>query len=429
MSFLESAQFDEEEAFLEKLHRHGQVESVEQQPPDEIENENLEVEDNAETVTEADKKKRELDMMNLLDDSDDEIDHKEADLKKKLKQEISLNREMKAEEEIDNGRAKKRKKYELPRHMAAPNEVPIEPFNMKVERSTGYFDQFMNFHERRVKLADRGIWDNWCDKLEDTEDHDKTNFALARKHETIFGKQQAVLNKRDIHLDRTATLRTLVCHMETCETVQEAIRRLGKHARIAKQKDIASRNLNAKNPSQKAKRKWRNRGMKELPLKKKAKRRKKRSWEVESEEEANEGIEVTESAGVPIQEALLQYTEAVNNLVSVGIYSIYEESKEILQRKLGVEKEKKKKEDTQRRDVDPTKSLPPRLPTDPGPLVIEGPPMWEYKTRESPKIHGPYTPDQITSLHEQKHFKTEILLRTVGSKDWISSNELDLELL
>eukprot|EP00495_Collosphaeridae_sp_1-RS-2012_P002000 TRINITY_DN1787_c0_g1_i1.p1 TRINITY_DN1787_c0_g1~~TRINITY_DN1787_c0_g1_i1.p1 ORF type:complete len:145 (+),score=54.18 TRINITY_DN1787_c0_g1_i1:114-548(+) len=128
--------------------------------------------------------------------------------------------------------------------------------------------------------------------------------------------------------------------METCETVQEAIRRLGKHARIAKEKDKANRNLNVKNPSQKAKRKWRNRGMKELPLRKKAKRRKKRSWEVESEEEANE-VEVTESAGVPIQEALLQYTEAVNNLVSIGIYSIYEESKEILQRKLVVRKKKK----------------------------------------------------------------------------------------
>jgi len=428
MSFLESAQFDEEEAFLEKLHRHGQVESVEQRPTDEIANENLEVEDNAETVTEADKKKRELDMMNLLDDSDDEIDHKEADLKKKLKQEISLNRGMKAEEEIGNERPRKRQKYELPSHMAAPNEVPIEPFNMKVERSTGYFDQFMNFHERRVRLADRGIWDNWCDKLEDTEDHDKTNFALARKHETIFGKQQAVLNKKDMNLDLPTALGTLVCHMETCETVHEAIRRLGKHARIAKEKDRANRNLNAKNSSQKAKRKWRNRGIKELPTKKKAKRRKKRSWEVESEEEANE-VEVTESAGVPIQEALLQFTEAVNNLVSVGLYSIYEESKEKLQRKLSVEKVKRKKEEEQRMNVDPTKSLPPRLPTDPGPLVIEGPPMWEYKTRESPKIHGPYTPDQITSFHEQKHFKTEVLLRTVGSKDWISSNELDLELL
>ena len=41
MSFLESAQFDEQEAFLSKLHRHGEAENPEEQSTDEIGNDPL----------------------------------------------------------------------------------------------------------------------------------------------------------------------------------------------------------------------------------------------------------------------------------------------------------------------------------------------------------------------------------------------------
>ena len=93
--------------------------------------------------------------------------------------------------------------------------------------------------------------------------------------------------------------------------------------------------------------------------------------------------------------------------------------------------EKKKKKTKQKGDYDvyseSRESLARQISRDER-LLERQAGQWEYKWKESDtELHGPFTMDQLREWNSNNYFENGIIMRKIGTKNWISSKDVDFK--
>lgn len=236
----------------------------------------------------------------------------------------------------------------------------MEPFNLKTERTEGFFDESGNF----VWKKEEGGADPWLASLENEEDLEARigEAALARKKKE---EEEAEVDETPEQVDKEALKESMLRLLQPGETVLHALKRLGPQKKKAPQgggggKATVQKAADERTPEEKKK--------------------------------------------------FDELTELADQLLRAGVVDVYDKSYEAMQADLAEDREL-----MSRRQGGANRKRPAAGITGEAAGVGAGGARWEYKGPDG-QVHGPYGTAEILQWRAQGFFTgpTAVEIRRVG---------------
>lgn len=355
----------------------------------------------------------------ILDDSDEEVEKEDEKNRAEWANLVAANKHLDAEESRTSDVIKDI--YFRKDRKEAQEKIRMEPFNMRLEREEGYFDEFSVYHQNKNDDSE----DDGFQKMLNEDQHNLESHQdkkMYEKHLEKYHKDHQAFEdtKEEPQEDVLAIYEEMFPILENGETIFMALARVGT-----------------------TKRKRTKQGG---PPKKKKKKKKRRAWEVESDDDINEEQEESAEDIAKRKEQFDVLSDRATRLTTMGDYGIYDVGKADLYRRIGRIKAQKQElakrmeaeaaakkaesssedEDEESEDEDFSNAAPkepatcaPRPPTE----DADGNPLCEYRFRAGDqKIHGPFSLPKLKEWDEKGFFqKRTIFFRRVGEVDWKDS--------